>query len=79
MRHIQEATCQIGPPVALPWAGHSVPVVEDYAKEGAVYLEAAVGLDEAGLFEFVHEHVDAGAGGADVFGERLPRGFGGNF
>jgi hypothetical protein len=78
MRHIQEATYQIGPPVALPWAEHSVSVVEDYAKEGAVYLLAAVGLTEADLFEFVHEHVDAGAGGADVFAESLLRDFGEN-
>jgi hypothetical protein len=43
--------------------------VEDYVEEGGVDLEATVVFDEAHFAEFVHEEIDAGAGGANHFGQ----------
>ncbi len=44
-------------------------VVEYDVEEGFVDADAAVVLDEAELAKAVHEEADAGAGGADHFGE----------
>ena len=50
--------------------------MEDDAEERGVDLQAAIVFDEAELAEFVHEEIDAGAGGADHFGESFLRDFG---
>jgi len=50
--------------------------VKDDAEEGAIDLQAAVVFDEAELAEFVHEEIDAGAGGADHFGKHFLRDLG---
>ena len=44
-------------------------VVEDDVEQGFVDADAAVVVDEAQFAEAVHEEADAGAGGADHFGE----------
>ena len=44
-------------------------IVEDDVEQGFVDADAAVVLDEAELAKAVHEEADAGAGGADHFGE----------
>src|SRR5271169_5204541 len=51
-------------------------IVEDDAEERGVNLQAAIVFDEAELAEFVHEEIDAGAGGADHFCERFLGDFG---
>jgi hypothetical protein len=50
--------------------------VQDDTEEGIVDADLAVVLDEAELLEFVHEKIDARAGGANHLRERLLRYFG---